>query len=237
MSLKHNPGPRSLTVGTAERSSGGVPMLVVVGGHSRNIGKTSVVAGLIQALPQWDWTAMKITQFGHGICSASGTGCDCCLAPEHPYAIHQERHPGRSDTGRFLAAGARRSYWVRTATGQLANALPALRELRTASRNLIVESNSIVEFLTPDLYLVVLDFAQEDFKASGRRYLDRADACVVIERDIQEPPWQGVARASWEGKPRFPVRPPQYVTAALAAFVNERLLAVGASAGAGGASA
>jgi hypothetical protein len=204
-------------------------MLIVVGGHSRNIGKTSVVAGIIQALPQFDWTAMKITQFGHGICSASGKDCDCCLASEHPYAIAQERHPGHSDTGRFLAAGARRSFWVRTATGQLANALPAVREVCAASRNLIVESNSIVEFLTPDLYLVVLDFAQGDFKASSRRFLGRADACVVIERGIErgipEALWNGVPRDSWEGKPRFAVRPPQYVTPALAAFVNGRVLA------------
>jgi hypothetical protein len=204
-------------------------MLIVVGGHSRNIGKTSVVAGIIQALPQFDWTAMKITQFGHGICSASGKDCDCCLASEHPYAIAQERHPGHSDTGRFLAAGARRSFWVRTATGQLANALPAVREVCAASRNLIVESNSIVEFLTPDLYLVVLDFAQGDFKASSRRFLGRADACVVIERGIErgipEALWNGVPRDSWEGKPGFAVRPPQYVTPALAAFVNGRVLA------------
>jgi len=211
-------------------------MLIVVGGHSRNIGKTSVVAGLIQALPQWDWTAMKITQFGHGICSASGSACDCCLAPDHPYAIAQERHPNDSDTGRFLKAGARRSYWVRTATGQLANALPALREVRAASRNLIVESNSIVEFMPPDLYLVVLDFVKEDFKASSRRFLGRADACVLIERPTQDPVWNGVPSGSWEGKPHFPVRPPQYMTAALAAFVNERLLAAGSAAGSGGAS-
>ena len=207
-------------------------MLIVVGGHTRNIGKTSVVAGLIQALPERDWTAMKITQFGHGICSVSGTSCDCCLVPECPYAIAEESHPNESDTGRFLAAGARRSYWVRTAAGQLANALPAVREVHAASRNLIVESNSIVEFLTPDLYLVVLDFAQGDFKASSRRFLSRADACVVIERGAPEPLWNGVALESWGAKPRFPVRPPQYVTAALAAFVNARLLAAGASAGA-----
>ncbi|MGC9950616.1 MAG: hypothetical protein ABSF64_29975 [Bryobacteraceae bacterium] len=209
-------------------------MLIVVGGHSRNIGKTSVVAGIVQALPQWDWTAMKITQFGHGICSAApgcGTSCDCCLAPGHPYAIAQERQPGPSDTGRFLAAGARCSYWVRTAIGQLANALPAVHEIRAASRNLIVESNSIVEFVTPDLYLVVLDFAQPDFKASSRRFLSRADACVVIERGTQEPAWSGVARGAWACKPRFPVRPPQYMTAALAEFVDGRLRAAGASAG------
>jgi hypothetical protein len=208
-------------------------MLIVVGGHSRNIGKTSVVVGLIEALPEWDWTAMKITQFGHGICSVSGTSCDCCLVPECPYAIAEESHPNDSDTGRFLAAGARHSYWVRTATGQLANALPAVQEIRAASRNLIVESNSIVEFLTPDLYLVILDYAQGDFKASSRRYLNRADACVVIERDMRAPLWNGVARDAWEGKPRFGVRPPQYVSAALAAFVNERL----AASRSGGASA
>jgi hypothetical protein len=195
-------------------------MLVAVGGHSRNIGKTSVAAGLIRALPQWNWTAIKITQFGHGICSVSGKLCDCGLEPECPYAIAQEHQPNDSDSGRFLAAGARRSYWVRTATGHLESALPAIRDIYTASDNLIVESNSIVEFLSPDLYLVVLDFAQPDFKASSQRFLDRADACVTIERDMPEPQWNGVTRDAWEGLPRFVVRPPQYVTPELAAFAE-----------------
>lgn len=206
-------------------------MLIVVGGHTRNIGKTSVVAGLIQALPQADWTAMKITQFGHGICSAPGAcgDCECRLAPDDPYSITQERHAGDSDSGRFLAAGARRSYWVRTAMGQLQNAIPAVAEVRAASRNMIVESNSLLEFMTPDLYLVVLDFKRADFKASSRRFLKLAGACVVIENE-DEPAWTGVPRNAWDDKPRFPVRPPQYCTEALAEFVNGRLLPAGASA-------
>ena len=206
----------------------GRSVLIVVGGHSRNIGKTSVVAGLIHALPQWNWTAMKITQFGHGICSASGTGCDCCLAPEHPYAIARGDQPGDSDSGRFLAAGARRSFWVRTAMGRLRMRMPAVREVQAASENLIVESNSIVEFLQPDLYLMVLDSAQADFKASSRRLLDRADACVVVKRGIRQPPWNGLPRDSWDNKPRFWAEPPQYVADALAEFVNARLMAVSA---------
>ena len=51
--------------------------LVVIGGHSRNVGKTSVVAGIIAALREYQWTAMKITQYGHGICSKNGKQCHC----------------------------------------------------------------------------------------------------------------------------------------------------------------
>ena len=82
--------------------------LVVIGGHSRSVGKTSVVAGLISALREFDWTAVKITQFGHGVCSTSGELCDCAVA-EHAFAITAERQANsRTDTARFLAADARR---------------------------------------------------------------------------------------------------------------------------------
>ncbi|HVN03257.1 MAG TPA: hypothetical protein VMT86_02500 [Bryobacteraceae bacterium] len=195
-------------------------MLIVVGGHSRDIGKTSVVAGLIRALPEAGWTAMKITQFGHGVCSAAGKPCGCCLAPEHPYSIAREERPNRSDTGRFLSAGACASYWMRTAAGQLEQALPVVRQVAAASRNLIIESNSIVEFIKPDLYFAVLDFAKQDFKASCARLLGRADACVLVGRPGCAPRWPNVTHEVWATKPRFNVSPPDYVTPALVDFVR-----------------
>ena len=80
--------------------------IVVVGGHSRSVGKTSVVASLIARLPQRNWTACKITQFGHGFCSANGEPCDC-QTDEHTIAISAERDPNTgTDSARFLAAGA-----------------------------------------------------------------------------------------------------------------------------------
>src|SRR5437868_15111097 len=103
--------------------------MVVVGGHSRNIGKTSVVAGLIEALPQVNWTAIKITQHGHGICSAVGEPCDCAVEYDHPYAISEESAAGATDSGRYLAAGARRAFWLRTAQGQLAAAAGVIRKI------------------------------------------------------------------------------------------------------------
>ena len=59
---------------------------IVIGGQTRNIGKTSVVAGLIAALRERQWTAVKITQYGHGICSADGVPCDCATA-DHSWVI------------------------------------------------------------------------------------------------------------------------------------------------------
>jgi molybdopterin-guanine dinucleotide biosynthesis protein len=200
-------------------------MLVVVGGHTRNIGKTSLVAGLIAALPELNWTAIKITQYGHGVCSTDGESCECAVVdPEHPYAISEETEATSTDSGRFFAAGAKRSFWVRTATGQLGQALPELKEIIEGSENTIVESNSILQFFKPDLFLAVLDFASEDFKKTSLLYLDRADAVVmVVNEGVEQPHWRGVSPQLWASKKRFTVHPPQYVTEAMVAFAKGRL--------------
>ena len=150
--------------------------IVVIGGHSRSVGKTSVVAGLIAALPEYNWTAFKITQFGHGVCSANGEPCDCETA-DHTVAVSEERDGASgTDSARYLAAGAVRSFWVRTRIGQLAEAMPRIRKEMALAENVVIESNSILRFLRPNVYLSVLDPGTADFKESARLYLDRADA-------------------------------------------------------------
>jgi hypothetical protein len=197
--------------------------IVVVGGHSRSVGKTSVVAGVIFALRDFDWTAVKITQYGHGICSANGQACDCAT-DDHSWAITDERdRSGESDTSRFLLAGALRSLWVRTEQGRLAEAMPALRAKIEGAANVIVESNSVMKFLRPDLYLTVLDPATADFKNSAREFLDRADAVLLHQTTSSETAWQAVSLKPVAERPLFRITPPHYVTAALVAFLRTRL--------------
>lgn len=197
--------------------------ILIIGGHTRNIGKTSVVAGLIAALPHLNWTAIKITQFGHGVCSANGEPCDCETA-DHTIAISEERSPTTgTDTSRFLAAGAARVFWVRTRQGQLAEAMPRLRRLIADSENIILESNSVLRFLQPDLSLSVLDPAIADFKPSALRYLDRTDALIIPESGLTPTPWPGVSPRLLESKPRFFMRPPEYCSPELIDFVSARL--------------
>ena len=198
-------------------------MLVVVGGHSRNIGKTSVVAGLIRKLKDRPWTALKITQYGNGFCSHHGVACGCEPEPDQPFALSEEFEANRTDTGRFLAAGAERSFWLRVPTGELASAQATVSKILAQGQNAIVESNSVLELVQPDIFLMLLDFSCQDFKASSLRFMDRADAFVVIDRGINAPMWEEIARGMWDHKPQFPVKPPNYVTPALAGFVRSML--------------
>ena len=41
-----------------------------------------------------------------------------------------------------------------------------------------MESNSVLRFLRPDLYLTVLDPSTADFKKSAQEFMDRADAAI-----------------------------------------------------------
>ena len=193
--------------------------VVVVGGNSRNIGKTSVVAGLIRALPEMRWAAVKITQYGHGICSANGEACDCATE-DHTIAVSEERErTSGTDSSRYLAAGAVRSWWVRTQQGELHEAMPRVRKILAGAQNVIVESNSVLRFLRPDLALSVLDPAVMDFKASALRYLDRVDALVMPVG--VEAAWEGVSGRLVAGKRQFLFEAPGYCTEELVAYVRE----------------
>ncbi len=200
----------------------------MVGGHTRNIGKTSVVEGIIRAMPELNWTAAKITQFGHGVCSVNGEACGCAVN-EHQFSISEEREPNeRTDSARFLAAGARRSLWVRTKQGELITALPAFKKRIEEDEFVIVESNSLRRFMTPSIYLQVLDTANPDFKVSAQQFFDLSDAFVLVERKdrISAPSMSAalLAREIAKNKPCFSVREQQrFINGEVIQYIREKL--------------
>lgn len=190
--------------------------VIVVGGQSRNIGKTSVAAALIARLPEFRWTAFKITQYGHGFCTADGKPCQCQTEDSCVSVTAEHDAASGTDSSRFLAAGAARSLWVRTRIGMLAEAMPRIRQELAAADNAILESNSILDFLEPDIYLTVLDPSVADWKDSARRLLARADAVLLTAPapdNVVMPP----------KAPRFLIEPPDYMSDAVVDFVRASL--------------
>ncbi len=181
------------------------------------------MTGIIRDLKFLNWTAAKITQYGHGLCSLDGRECGC--APEeHAFDLIEEGDAeGRGDTSRFLAAGARRSLWLRVRQGQMKSALPLLREALGTDAFVMMESNSILGFVRPELYLVVLDSRRHDFKPSAREFLSRADAFVPIGNGFDPRAWTGFDAGDFDKKPVFPVQAGEYRSLELSGFVRQRL--------------
>jgi hypothetical protein len=187
--------------------------LIVVGGHTRSIGKTQLVCDLIAALPSVNWLAGKITQYGHGVCATNGHDCDCAPT-EHIVALDWESNAATgTDSARFLQAGAARSFWLRTKQGYLAEGMPPLRAALASAEqpvsgdgaNVIVESNSLLQFVKPSLYVTVLDTMRDDFKDSARLMLDRTDVFVfrrgLEDGAVTQPPWMQIPASLLRQKP------------------------------------
>jgi hypothetical protein len=91
-------------------------------------------------------------------------------------------------------------------------AAPLLREILTGNANAIPESDSVLVVVAPDVFLMAVDAACNDVKASSARFIHRADAFIVLHGR------RGAPAFAQAGKPRFQVKPPDYVTPGVAGF-------------------
>lgn len=178
--------------------------MVVVGGSGKDVGKTALVCAVISALREFEWTAVKITGHDYGSLEDAGSRLDL--------VIQEEPRAGEvTDTERYLAAGARRALLVT----RVASDMP-MNELRHAlgsDRNVIFESNRIVDAVEPDVCLALV--GGQERKASFERLLRMADAVVVVDG------------ARLDGLPatvpRFAVESVDRLSADLAGWLRHRL--------------
>jgi hypothetical protein len=176
--VKNEPGAGSQQRGvslTTGVGAGEAMAVIVVGGSGHGVGKTALVCGLIRALAEMEWTAIKITSHDYG----------------QGAQIWEESAAGEgTDTSRYLAAGARRALLVTAADDELED---AVRQTLTRCAGpsgaglpsgIIFESNRVLKFVDPDLCLGVEGAPGMERKASYGRVEARADALVRrAERD------------------------------------------------------
>src|SRR5512146_1588367 len=178
--------------------------IVVVGGSGRSVGKTALVCGVIAALPEREWIAVKITSDAH----------------EPDQSVWEEGAAGEStDTARYLAAGARRAFLLTAAdSAGMQSALDEFWQRAPRQANLVFESNRVLDFIKPDVCLMVRGATSEiDAKASFELAMKSADA-VVMHVQSGEPPSLDRER------PVFRVEKFERLHTELAAWIRGRLI-------------
>jgi molybdopterin-guanine dinucleotide biosynthesis protein len=154
--------------------------IVVVSGSGRGVGKTALVCGLIAALPEFQWTAVKITNHEHG----------------KPEMVFEDLEAGQgTDTGRYLSAGARRAFLVTAESESVGTILNGLLASRAPDESFIFESNRVLAHLAPDICLTIQAEPAAELKPSYGQVLEHADAFVrqaeldfVLARSDDEKP-------------------------------------------------
>jgi hypothetical protein len=146
--------------------------ILVVGGSTKDIGKTALVCAIISALRDFDWTAVKITAHDYiaGIVDQDSA---------NP-AIREETTAGsETDTSRYLAAGARRALLVTRSDDGIP--IDEIRRALGGDLNILFESNRIADAVEPDVCLAIVVGPPANWKPSFVRLLQKADAVVSFE--------------------------------------------------------
>jgi hypothetical protein len=180
--------------------------IVVVGGSGKDAGKTGLVCAVIRSLPEFGWTAVKIS--GHdyrpGAFVRGGVSSQ---------AVFEESSAGKlTDTGKYLEAGARRALLV-TRRG---DDVP-IEEIKRAlgpDRNLIFESNRIVDLVKPDVCVALVRGTER--KASFVRLMRMANAIVIVGGTPSDdlPP----------GVPQFELEAPDRLSAEMVVWLRAQLI-------------
>jgi molybdopterin-guanine dinucleotide biosynthesis protein len=172
--------------------------LVVVGGHSRGVGKTLVVEHLLRAHRAEGWIAIKVSAHRH---AAAGRRT----------ADVEEAFAARSDTqtGRYRAAGAGRAFLVRAPEASLPGVADLIDASRADGSTVVVESNRIVRHTVPDVVLFVVDPYIQDWKASSPDCLAIADAIVCARPRVPSPRAIHVGDAGRAARPLFMTADPR----------------------------
>ena len=169
------------------------------------MGKTSLICGLIAAFSRFQWTAVKVTSHHYG---------------QREPVSEEMKQPATqaergTDTSRYLAAGARRALLVTASTVGLP--LVDIRAALGTDTNVIFESNTIINFLNPDLCLAIVGASPSDSKPSFELLMQKADALVSSTET-------GTERLNLlSSVPQFALTAPDRISAEMRAWLRLRL--------------
>ncbi|MBI4687233.1 MAG: hypothetical protein HY756_05570 [Nitrospirae bacterium] len=142
-------------------------MIISVTGAHSGVGKTTVCAMLLKEFK------------GFGAIKFTKTDLYTSVVDD----IKTLRQPGK-DTAIMLEAGAERVVWIQSPYDALRDALDLALSKLSDINDIIVEGNSPVDFLGPDLVIFILD--KGEVKPSALKAAKRADVVIINSKTKEE---------------------------------------------------
>ena len=153
--------------------------MIIIGGASRNVGKTELVCGLIRRFSfERDIVSLKIS----GINPGNGPVHGQHGPPPDKFDLMRETgREGIKDSSKMLLAGAGRAYYLRTRDEYLPEAMDHFFSIEGQDAVIICESISLRKIITPGLFVIVRSDSEESVKRSLGEVLHLVDLTIVSD--------------------------------------------------------
>jgi hypothetical protein len=161
--------------------------MLIIGGESRNVGKTELVCGLVRRFSTGnDIVSLKISGIDPGGKPFHGRHDP---PPDKYVLIGESCRDGIKDSSRMLLAGASKSYYLRTRDEFLQEAMEDFFSYVDREAVIICESITLRKIIKPGLFVLVKSPEGEGGKKSPGEVLHLVDLTIVSEGNnfIPEP--------------------------------------------------
>jgi molybdopterin-guanine dinucleotide biosynthesis protein len=143
------------------------PIIIGIGGGHSGAGKTTVACEILKKVEGWG--AIKFTK----------TSFYSSITDDREVLSAKGK-----DTGRLLEAGAENALWVQSSGDELTETASMAVQMLSNLTGIVVEGNSMIEVLTPDIVVFVAG-SRERFKSGAERVLGMADIVITDEESPQ----------------------------------------------------
>jgi molybdopterin-guanine dinucleotide biosynthesis protein len=144
------------------------PVIIGIGGACSGVGKTSVICEILQSLEGWGAIKYTKTPF-----YSSVTDDVIILSREG------------KDTRRFLDSGAAKVVWIQSPYPELPESLSMAIGMLSQVKGILVEGNSAVEAINPDIVMFISGGSRKNRKESAQRIMEKADI-VLYEKEASQ---------------------------------------------------
>jgi molybdopterin-guanine dinucleotide biosynthesis protein len=155
------------------------PKIIAISGFSSEVGKTTLMCDLLRALPGWE--AIKVTRGHYRSCGRDPQACCVSdLLSDEPVirSGRDQNYAVAKDTGRYWDAGAVNVHWVIVTEEQVERGIKEA-VARVTAPGVLIEGNSILNFLEADLVLMVSRASGGRIKESARRAIAHSSAIYL----------------------------------------------------------
>jgi LAO/AO transport system kinase len=149
------------------------PIIIGIGGAHSNVGKTTIACQILRRLNGWGAIKYTKTSFYSSIV-------------DDPEALLQED----KDTSRLMNAGAQDVLWVQSPSEGIQEILQIAIDRLSHVQGIILEGNSAIEALKPDVVIFVA--GNGEIKRGAEKILRMADAVIFNKYLPKETPTTAV---------------------------------------------